>query len=328
MDGWQDKLGERWDALQDRWAAWDVGPLLTVAFFLLFLFLCGLGWYWSREPERMPLEVSGTAQRGQLLAQVLVRVSAVLHDKPGGYLRNDMLFPGILLDNIPAWELGVLQQVRDMTRAMHRDMSLSHAQFIEDKDLRVAETAFNVNPESWLFPVAEHELERGTEAVASYADRLGRGEATFFAREAYLRRWLTDVDADLGLLSSRLNAALPDPAVSRPATDASLPQVARTGWLAVDDVFYEARGGAWALLHLLKAVEVEFGPELARRQAQLSLRAAIHELEATQQTLWSPVILNGSGFGLFANHSLVMANYLNRAQTDLADVRRQLAASD
>lgn len=328
MDGWQDKLGERWDALRDRWATWDVGPLLTVALFLFFIVLCGLGWYWSREPERMPLEASGDAKRGQLLANVLVNVSAALHDKPGGYLRNDMLLPGILLDNIPAWELGVLQQVRDMTRALHRDMSLSHAQFIEDKDLQVAETAFNVDPESWLFPVAERELVRGTGAVASYADRLGRGEARFYARAAYLRRWLTDVDADLGQLSTRLNAALPDHVATRPGPDESLPQAARTSWLAIDDVFYEARGNAWALLHLLKAVEVEFGPELARQQAQLSLRAAIHELEATQQTLWSPVVLNGSGFGLFANHSLVMANYLNRAQTDLADVRRQLAETD
>jgi hypothetical protein len=117
--------------------------------------------------------------------------------------------------------------------------------------------------------------------------------------------------------------------VPRSAADESLAAGgAQTGWLAIDDVFYEARGSAWALLHLLKAVEVEFGPELARRQAQLSLRAAIHELETTQQTLWSPMVLNGSGFGVFANHSLVMANYLNRAQTDLADVRRLLAESD
>jgi hypothetical protein len=60
-----------------------------------------------------------------------------------------------MLDNVPAWELGVLRQVRGMTRALHRDMSLSHAQFIEDKDLLAAEAAFNVNAESWLFPVAE-----------------------------------------------------------------------------------------------------------------------------------------------------------------------------
>jgi hypothetical protein len=328
MEGWSHKLDEHWEALRERWATSDIGPLLTVAVFLCFLLLCGLGWYWSREPGHIPFEPSGHAKRGQLLAAVLVNVSAALHDKPGGYLRNDLLPPGVMLDNVPAWELGVLRQVRGMTRALHRDMSLSHAQFIEDKDLLAAEAAFNVNPESWLFPVAERELVKGTESVASYAARLERGEARFYAREAYLRRWLTEVDTDLGQLSTRLNAALPDHVATRSAPDESLPQVERTGWLAIDDVFYEARGSAWALLQLLKAVEVEFGPELARRQAQLSLRAAIHELETTQQTLWSPMVLNGSGFGVFANHSLVMANYLNRAQTDLADVRHQLVEAD
>ncbi|HBM22224.1 MAG TPA: DUF2333 domain-containing protein, partial [Alcanivorax sp.] len=48
------------------------------------------------------------------------------------------------------------------------------------------------------------------------------------------------------------------------------------------------------------------------------------ELEATQQTLWSPVILNGSGFGVFANHSLVMANYITRANASLVDLRKLL----
>ncbi|HCT42048.1 MAG TPA: DUF2333 domain-containing protein [Moraxellaceae bacterium] len=329
MDGWQDKLGERWEAVQDRWAAWDVAPLLTVSLFLFMVFLSGLGWYWSREPDVMPIAANESGKRGQVLARALAQVSSALHDKPGGYLRNDLFPPGLLLDNLPAWELGVLQQVRGMTRALHRDMSLSHAQFIEDQDLAVAESAFNVKPESWLFPVAERELVRGSEAVESYRLRLGRGDAGFYAREAYLHRWLVDVDAGLGLLSTRLNAALPDHVSVLPvAGSARVPHLAKTGWLQIDDVFYEARGNAWALLHLLKAVEVEFGPELGRRQALLSLRAAIHELEATQQTLWSPAVLNGSGFGLFANHSLVMANYLNRAQTDLADVRRLLVESD
>jgi len=106
-----------------------------------------------------------------------------------------------------------------------------------------------------------------------------------------------------------------------PDGGAVLPVQHSTSWSQIDNVFYESRGSAWALIHLLKAVEIDFGPELKQHNAQLSLRAAIHELEATQQTVWSPVILNGSGFGLFANHSLVMANYLSRAQADLKDVR-------
>jgi hypothetical protein len=50
----------------------------------------------------------------------------------------------------------------------------------------------------------------------------------------------------------------------------------------------------------------------------------IRELEATQQPLWSPIVLNGSGFGLLANHSLVMASYISRANASIIDLRRLL----
>ena len=53
------------------------------------------------------------------------------------------------------------------------------------------------------------------------------------------------------------------------------------------------------------------------------MRQIIRELEAAQETLWSPMVLDGSGYGLLANHSLVMANYISRANAGLID-RRQL----
>jgi hypothetical protein len=323
---------------RERWALADHNLVYAGIFLLFILLQLLLGWYWSREPAPFAVgAVAGTADAkssrpGVVLAQTLSRVSATLLDKPGGYLRNDVLPPGLLMDNMPAWELGVLRQVRDMSRSLHRDLGLSHAQFIEDHDLAEAETDFNAKSDSWAFPAAETELRRGTEALDRYGKRLqqGREDAQFYARREYLLRWLGDVDGHLGQLSSRLNAALPDhPAVMRPLPgEPLLPHAEETSWWEVDDVFYEARGSAWALMHLLKAVEIDFAPELERQQAQLSLRAAIHELEATQQAVWSPVILNGSGFGLFANHSLVMANYLSRARTDLADVRALLRDAD
>ena len=50
----------------------------------------------------------------------------------------------------------------------------------------------------------------------------------------------------------------------------------------------------------------------------------IRELEPAQDTLWSPVILNGDGFGLLANHSLVMASHISRANAAIIDLRRLL----
>ena len=79
-------------------------------------------------------------------------------------------------------------------------------------------------------------------------------------------------------------------------------------------MFFEARGQTWALVHLLKAVEHDFGPVLDDKNARVSLRQIIRELEATQEPIWSPMILNGSGFGFVANHSLVMASYISRVK--------------
>jgi hypothetical protein len=90
-------------------------------------------------------------------------------------------------------------------------------------------------------------------------------------------------------------------------------------------VFYEARGSAWALLHLLRAVEVDFADVLRNKNAEVSLRQIIRELEATQEPMWSPMVLNGTGFGPLANHSLVMASYISRANAALIDLRALLA---
>ena len=75
----------------------------------------------------------------------------------------------------------------------------------------------------------------------------------------------------------------------------------------------------------MKAAEVDFADVLAKKNATISLRQIIRELEATQATVWSPLLLNGSGFGLWANHSLVMASYISRANAALIDLRELLA---
>ncbi len=98
----------------------------------------------------------------------------------------------------------------------------------------------------------------------------------------------------------------------------------KTPWSEVDDVFYEARGSTWTLIHFLRAVEIDFEQVLIKKNALVSLRQIIRELEATQGSIWSPMILNGTGFGFLANHSLVMASYISRANAAVIDLRSLL----
>jgi len=101
-------------------------------------------------------------------------------------------------------------------------------------------------------------------------------------------------------------------------------QRVQTPYLQIDDVFYEARGASYALIHLLKAIEIDFKDVLEKKNALVSLQQIVRELEASQQPMRSPMIMNGSGFGFFANHSLVMANYISRANAAIIDLRRLL----
>jgi hypothetical protein len=98
----------------------------------------------------------------------------------------------------------------------------------------------------------------------------------------------------------------------------------KTPWFKIDDVFYESRGTAWALLHFLRAAEFDFADVLEDKNATVSLRQIIRELEASLEPIRSPLILNGGGYGFTANHSLVMASYLSRANSAVINLRELL----
>jgi len=319
-----------------------VAGLIALALVVLIL----IGMYWSAEPEAFDVESNAAAmaaERGQEVVNgsvttlTLIQVAETLLHKPGGYLSNDLMPPGVWLDNMPNWEYGVLIQVRDLAKAMRESFSRSQSQSRENPDLTQAEPKFNFDSNSWVLPATESEYAEAVGYLEGYARTLadpGRTSAQFYSRSDNLRYWLNTVDARLGSLSQRLSASvgtkrlntdLAGDAAARQATRTPSEIEAKTPWTEIDDVFYEARGTAWALIHLLKAVEVDFGDVLQKKNARVSLQQIIRELEATQETVWSPVILNGSGFGLFANHSLVMASYISRANAAIIDLRELLA---
>lgn len=334
-----------------KWQAWreesgPVGGLGKALLGLLLLYLvviAGLSLYWSSEPAQFSvreLVVQGPNGRlvvGAATTGAVIGVAQTLLDKPGGFLSNDILPPGAWLDNIPSWEYGALIQLRDMSKAMREAFSRSQSQSTEDKALARAESRFNFDHTSWALPATESEHREGIEAMQNYRARLLDGDehnAQFFARADNLRYWLSTVETRLGSLSQRLSASVgqrrlnTDLAGDLGARQAKLsPQemAVKTPWLEIDNVFYEARGSTWALLHFLRAIEVDFADVLENKNALVSLQQIIRELEGAQSPVNSPVILNGGGFGVLANHSLVMASYVSRANAAIIDLRGLLS---
>ncbi|MBA1295718.1 DUF2333 family protein [Pseudomonas lurida] len=312
----------------------------------VYLLVTGaLGWYWSEEPALFPVQQNAqiAAEKdgkqmvvGFTTVETLKSVVGTLLNKPGGYISNDRFPPGLWMDNMPSWEYGVLVQVRDLTRALRKDFARSQSQSAEDADLAKAEPRFNFDNKSWVLPSSESEYQEGINSLSRYEARLSdpnqRG-ALFYARADNLNNWLGDVATRLGSLSQRLSASVGRVKLNTALkTEALAPgevpqvdeEVVETPWMQIDNVFYEARGQAWALSHLLRAIEVDFADVLAKKNATVSVRQIIRELEASQEPVWSPMILNGSGFGVLANHSLVMANYISRANAAVIDLRQLL----
>lgn len=333
--------------LKEKGIIWSFGLLIVT----LLVVWTALAFLWSREPvlfdvnEQTQLTITELNDRsgkqyqrvtGATTTATVMKVAGTLLDKSGGYLSNDITPPGVLLDNIPNWEYGVLVQIRDMARVLRNDFSMAQSTSTEDKDLSLAEPAFNNDSEKWIWPASETKYREGVELLNAYLLRLLDTDiqnAQFFSRADNLVDWLQVVEKRLGSLSQRLSASvgqervntnLAGDAQAQQATSTPENLTVKTPWLEIDDVFYEARGTTWALVHLFRAIEFDFALVLKKKNALLSLRQIIRELEATQEPIFSPIILNGRGFGMTANHSLVMASYISRANAAIIDLKRLL----
>ena len=307
--------------------------IVAVVIVLLFWLI---GWYWSLSPDtfdvRQRLKQNSPVENptniaGYTLTTTMIDVSET---------SNDITPPGIFLDNMPAWEFGALEMVRDLALSMRKDFSRSQSQSIENPYLTKAHPKFNMDHKSWALPSSESSYSDGIELLKKYRDELANTRNTdsqFYTRADNLREWLKQVEKRLGSYSQRLSASvgsarlntdLAGDSNAKQSSPVASQRVVKTSWWKLDDNFYEARGATWALLHFLKAVEIEFYDVLEDKNALVSLQQIIRELEATQQSVFSPMILNGSGFGMLANHSLVMANYISRANAALIELSELL----
>ena len=322
-------------------AQWVLVPLGA---YILVAIVLGFVWSWTPSLFDVQSYSEESANRrgesivvGSYTTSTLIHLTDSLLEKPGGYLSNDRFPPGVLMDNVPNWEFGVLVQIRDLSRAMRKTFSRSQSQSTEQKQLAEAEPKLHFDNNSWLIPSSESEYRDAITFLEVYQSKLTKqdeSQSQFFARADNLQDWLGDVSTRLGSISQRLSASVGQRRINTnlagsqagvQATSEPSELYIQTPWSEIDDVFYEARGTAWALIHILKAIELDFAQSLDKKNAITSFKQIIRELEATQSTIYSPIILNGTEFGLLSNHSLVMASYISRANAAIIDLRDLLA---
>ncbi|SQH75094.1 conserved protein of unknown function [Shewanella benthica] len=316
--------------MQMTWKKWT-----GIAVLIIFIGYFTSVW-WSAAPDVILPQQLSAGQESRVVGyatttSLIVTMEALLN-KRGGWLSNDVTPPSIFMDNMPAFEFGALEQARDLALIMRKEFSRSQSQSMADKDLLAAHSKLNIEHTSWLVPSAEGEYKDAIKLLKLYRAKISatnNQEAQFYARADNLNEWLKEVQKRLGSMSQhlsasvgqdRLNTDLAGDSEASQSTPKPASQQIKTSWWKIDDVFYETRGATWALLNFMKAIEIDFADVLRKKNAQVSLQQIIRELEETQRSVWSPIILNGSGFGVVANHSLVMANYISRANAAVIDL--------
>ena len=324
------KRRKKIEALERPDYGWIWKPLLALLVIYLVVTLA-LGIWWSRTPaphsvERVPMERRGDAgsepaARGVVTVATLASIVETLYDKPGGYLRNDRLPPGLWLDNMPSWEQGVLNQAKNLARALP-SMNPGEVEHLEQAVRGLAGDGLD-----WYRPATEDRLMSAVTALDRQLMALSGMEAEGFVPGAGLRRWLADVRVDLDDLSLRLaSGAGGHQLLQELAIDGeALPE--GTPWYRVDNVFFEARGTGWALVQMLEGVQRDQADVLGAAEVVEQWERLRAELAMTQRRLWSPVVMSGQGFGPFANHTLVMAHHISRARDLVESIITRLAES-
>jgi hypothetical protein len=329
-----------------------IGGWLILVLVLVGLGLFSLGLYWSVQPR--PFNVAENARAlagpdavsagdkptsavpGVAVVSSVIRVASTLLEKPGGFLHNDVTPPGVLIDNMSNWEYGVLTEIRDSVRSLRNDFSRSQTQSIENQALQKADSDFNFSAEAWFLPAAEEMYRDGVLMLENYLAALKSGQdssARFYIRADNLRAYLRVVEKRLGSYGQRLAASVGDPELTAALDSGARAELDESGevpaseviseatpWNEIDDVFYEARGYSWALVHMMKAIQIDFADVLRQKNAEVSMEQIIKDLEMAVVRKYSPMVLNGHGFGVLANHSLVLASYLGRANAAVIDL--------
>ncbi|WP_025562563.1 DUF2333 family protein [Psychromonas sp. SP041] len=287
------------------------------------------------------LENEGVSNANDIIGEAttsafIYTVDAILN-KDGGYTANDLLVKAGNFDNMPSFERGVVAQAREIGYALRDRFSRGNSNDRANPDLTQMQPLINFSDEAW-YPIADSEMnyKKAVKHARNYLKDITtpqENKAKFFARADSLEKYFDKVSQRLGDLTQQLSASSGDVRENTDlANDASASQssasqsvvYAKTPWLEIDNVFWKAKGEAWALIHYMRGIQIDFESVLNDKNAMPTVKQIIRELEKTQLDFTSFVVLNGNGRGVTANYSLYLSNSISRAKSSIQELQKIL----
>lgn len=243
--------------------------------------------------------------------------SAVLaRELETGWVPNDPWFyPTAWLDNMPAFQRGVVIGLRPVVLEMRDRVGRTRGSGSTDEDLERAYSTLSYPPDLWwmglewpfLRASSETNYREAIDSLRSYNQRLSRKEALFERRADSLYGALDRVALGLGSASAALDTQV---------------RQGSQGWIdtEADDRFYEVKGQAYASYLVLAGLREDYAVLLRQRELQnvwAEMMRSLQELIAIDPLYVS----NGEPGGLFIkNHLTEQGFYLLRVRTQLREI--------
>lgn len=251
----------------------------------------------GQKPGLPTMPEESASQTGEVTVSMISDLMDRQLNGLGGWLPNDLpLTPGFFLDNLPNFQLGVLQVVRHTSRVLRDNLSRQRTSDAVHKETDLAYSAYANDPYRWAFPSAEGAFRRGNAAMSRFRADLGGG-GNLYPRADNLIELLNIYISELGTVSTHLLNAKDSEKV---------------GWFEIDDNFYYAQGVGYAMYGVMLTVREEFGPVLKDKNATEITDLIIQSLRETQFDPW--IVTNGNKDGILANHSNNLKVFLDDAR--------------
>jgi hypothetical protein len=290
--------------------------LVLVIIVVLILFVLVVMALNSKKPSYMTLENVDPKAKGAYFIRTNQDLVQQMMDN---WLPNDIFWPTVFLDNMPNFQIGMLEVVRYNVRVLRDNLTRMRTTDKLDPHAEAAFTSLSNDPYKWWFPSAESKWKAGYVHLEAFYQNLLKGESNFYPRADNLVELLSQYASLMGGANTRLINAPGDLKETLAVEDQKEkgPGGARVveidiPWYQVDDNFYYAQGVAYALYESFKAIRVDFIAVLTDKN---SVTLVDKILENLGRCNFEPLIVfNGDPDSIFANHSLNLSGVFNDAR--------------
>ena len=265
------------------------------------------------DPDFAPAEVQPGASRAVAVAAALIDREINQHAWPAN---DPWFFPGVILDNMPNFQQGIIQALRRFALEMTDQIGRSRGSSQADADLERARSLLNYSSDVWvwdlgvsIWPTAPSDQQylAARDALLNYNRRLAAGNAVFDRRADNLLATLDRIAKDLGSTSAALEQRIEEHSSDLIDFEA-------------DDRFYRTKGELYGYALLMRELGKDFEDVLAERGLQKLWGDMLDNL-FTAAALQPWFVVNGTPDSqAWPSHLAAQGFFLLRARSQMFEV--------